>query len=237
MPSPFPGMDPYLEDPPHWPGVHLQLISEIQAALNRVLLPRYFAAAEDRVYVSDEDDPGRAVIDPDGTVTLPREEEVHEPYLQVVERASQQVVTVIEVLSSANKVGGARGRTEYTAKRSDVLASETNWVEIDLLRAGEPILARELYPECEYTVHVSRASQRPKAVVWSIRLQQRLPGIPIPLKGKEPDAELDLQAVVAGTYERGAFGVRLDYAAEPVPPLSTEVAKWANKLLKQKKLR
>jgi hypothetical protein len=246
-------MDPYLEDPPHWPGVHLQLISEMQAALNRVLLPRYFAAAEDRVYVSDEDDPGRKVIDPDirivptgskkkpacepVTVTLPLEEEVHEPYLRVVERASQQVVTVIEVLSPANKVGGARGRTEYTAKRSDVLASETNWVEIDLLRAGEPVLARELYPECEYTAHVSRAAQRPKAVVWPVRLQQRLPVVPIPLRGKESDAELDLQAVVAAAYERGAFAVRLDYTADPVPPFPPELAKWANKLLKQKKFR
>jgi hypothetical protein len=264
MPSPFPGMDPYLEDPHFWPGVHMQLVSEMQAALNRVLLPRYYAAAEDRVYISDEDDLGRKVIGPDVrivptgskkkpavarlrkpaatrcepvTVTLPLGEEVHEPYLRVVEHASQQVVTVIEVLSPANKVGGARGRAEYTAKRAEVLASETNWVEIDLLRAGEPVLARQLYPECEYTVHVSRAAQRPKVVVWPIRLQQRLPVLPIPLKGAEPDAELDLQGVVAGAYDRGAFAVRLDYTAEPVPLLPPDLARWANKLLKQKKLR
>jgi hypothetical protein len=264
MPGPFPGMDPYLEEPHRWPGVHLQLISEIQAGLNRVLLPRYFAAAEERVYVSDENDPGRAVLAPDVrivptgskkkpaggrsgraaalacepvTVTLPRDEEIREPYLRVIEHGSQQVVTVIEVLSPANKVGRARGRIEYTARRSAALASDANWVEIDRLRAGEPVLARELYPECEYTVHVSRAAQRPKSVVWPIRLRQRLPAVPIPLKGPDPDAELDLQTVVAGAYERGAFAVRLDYTADPVPPLPPDLAKWATKLVKQKNLR
>jgi hypothetical protein len=154
MPSPFPGMDPYLEDPAHWPGVHMQIISEMQAELNRRLLPRYFAAAEDRVYISDEEDPGRKVIAPDVrivhagskkkpaggktrkpaaatvcepvTVTALFEEEIHEPYLRVIEYASQQVVTVIEVLSPTNKVNGSRGRADYTAKRADILASETN---------------------------------------------------------------------------------------------------------------
>jgi hypothetical protein len=106
-----------------------------------------------------------------------------------------------------------------------------------LLREGESVIARELYPQSEYTVHVSRGTQRPKAVVWPIRVQQRLPVIPIPLKGKEPDAELDLQAVVGGAYERGAFGVRLDYTKDPVPPLPADLAKWSNKLFKQKKLR
>ncbi|MGH7202448.1 MAG: DUF4058 family protein, partial [Planctomycetaceae bacterium] len=65
MPSPFPGMDPYLEDPSLWPDVHHNLISEIQAVLNRAITPKYHARIEERVYISDEDDPGRAVIIPD----------------------------------------------------------------------------------------------------------------------------------------------------------------------------
>ena len=65
MPSPFPGMDPYLESPVLWPDVHHGLISEIQSLLNQSLRPRYHVRVVERVYVSDENDPGRKVIIPD----------------------------------------------------------------------------------------------------------------------------------------------------------------------------
>src|SRR5437763_15907809 len=65
MPSPFPGMDPYLEAPELWPDVHHRLISEIQAALVPQLRPRYVARVELRVYTSDYDDPGLEVLIPD----------------------------------------------------------------------------------------------------------------------------------------------------------------------------
>jgi hypothetical protein len=258
-------MDPYLEDPAHWPGVHNLLVGEIMAALNRQLRPRYYADIEERVYISDENDPGRKTIIPDirvlptgskkkpagakpskappalvcepVVVTTIFEEEIREPFLKVVERDSRQVVTVIEVLSPTNKITGSRGRDQYAEKRADVLQSETNWVEIDLLREGEPVICRELYPECEYTVHVSRKTGRPKGVVWPIRLQQRLPVIGIPLKNGDPEAELDLQPLLANLYDRGAYDLKLNYTREPVPPLPPDLAKWSNKLLKQKKLR
>jgi hypothetical protein len=258
-------MDPYLEDPHRWPGVHTKLIDEIETALNRQLRPRYYADIEERVYISDENDPGRKTIIPDirvlptGSkkkpsgkkpvrppaalvcepvmVTTLFEEEVREPFLKVIERDSRQVVTVIEVLSPTNKVAGSRGRDQYVEKRGDVLRSDTSWVEIDLLREGEPVIGRDLYPECEYVVHVSRKASRPKGVVWPIRLQQRLPVIAIPLKNGDPDTELDLQPLLANLYERGAYDLKLDYARDPVPPLPPSLARWANKLLKQKKLR
>src|SRR4051812_7175962 len=65
MRSPFPGMDPYLESPVIWPDVHHGLISGIQAALNPSVRPRYVARVELRVYISDDDDPGRAALVPD----------------------------------------------------------------------------------------------------------------------------------------------------------------------------
>ena len=215
MPSPFPGMDPYLEDPAHWSGVHRQIISEIQADLNSRLQPRYCVAVEERVYISDAG-------------------EIREPYLRVIEHATQQVVTVIELLSPANKSGGSPGRKAYMATRSEILASDTNWVEIDLLRLGDPVLPREIYPKCEYTVHISRVAQRPKSIVLPIRIHERLPVIPVPLNGSGNDAELDLQAIVAGIYEQGDYGVRFDYSKAPQAPLSHELAKWANKHLMQR---
>ena len=65
MPSPFPGMDPYLEEPDLWPDVHARLIAEVQEELNSHIRPKYVARVEQRVFVSDENDSARDVIIPD----------------------------------------------------------------------------------------------------------------------------------------------------------------------------
>ena len=265
MPSPFPGWT-RTSKTGLWPGVHNYFIAEMMATLNAQLRPRYYASLEERVYLSDEDDPGRSVIIPDvrilpsrkkrtapaggGAVAPARataaepvivttlfDEEIHESFIRVVERQSRQVVTVIELLSPTNKVAGSRGRADYREKRAGILRSETHWVEIDLLRAGEPVVARELYPACEYTVHVSRAGHRPKAAVWPIGLREPLPVITIPLQGTEPGTPLDLQSLLTITYDRGAYDLRLDYTKDPTPSLSPDLAKWATALLKRAKLR
>src|SRR5262249_50834129 len=114
--------------------------------------------------------------------------------------------------------------------------SDTHWVEIDLLRDGESVVARELYPACEYTVHVSKKGRRPKGKIWPIRIQQPLPPIPIPLKEPNPDVLLALQAILSTVYDRGVYHFKFDYAQAPVPPLPPELATWANELLKQKQL-
>src|ERR1043166_578274 len=162
MPSPFPGMDPYLESPRIWPDVHHGLISESQAALNPLLRPRYVARVELRVYISDEDGPGRAALVPDlrversagprgakkpkvepkRAVTEPlivrtlMDEEVEEAFLKIIHVESEALVTRIEVLSPTNKIRGSRGRASFMAKRQEIMNTEIHWVEIDLLRAG-----------------------------------------------------------------------------------------------------
>lgn len=68
MPSPFPGMAPYLEDPSGWMGFRNAMTVEMMAALNRLLMPAYYADIEERVYISDESDPGRKVIVPDARI-------------------------------------------------------------------------------------------------------------------------------------------------------------------------
>src|SRR5262245_26870216 len=65
MPSPFPGMDPYLEHPGRWPDVHHRLISVTSELLIVQLRPKYFVRIEERVYLSDQHDPGRLVRIPD----------------------------------------------------------------------------------------------------------------------------------------------------------------------------
>ena len=267
MPSPFSGMDPYLEEPGLWPDVHHQLISTAREFLSARLRPRYYVRVEERVFISDENDPGRSVIIPelriaarpgstgslqpaasDGpgrdvavaepvVATTLIEDEIHEPRIEVIDRDQRLVVTVIEILSPANKVAGARGQASYQEKRLEVMRSPSHWVEIDLLRAGVPLAAREMLPPCEYTVHVSRVQRRPKATIWPIRLHQQLPVIPLPLRADDPDADLDLQAVLDTAYDRAGYDLQIDYRAEPVPPLTRELAEWSDHLLRQKNLR
>jgi hypothetical protein len=255
-------MDPYLEDPAGWPNLHVNLITEIQAVLNRQLRPKYYARAEDRVYISDQDDPGRRVIAPDVRV-LAREEqppgpwgdaaavavaepvdvvtliedEIREMHVEVLDASLRQVVAVIEVLSPTNKVPNARGRESYHRKRAEVLASQSHWIEIDLLREGERLVAAELMPYGDYFVHVSRVERRPSGKVWPIRLPQHLPVIPIPLRAEDPDAKVDLQQVLTAVYDRSSYDLTIDYGSDPVPPLSREYARWADRLLRDKDLR
>jgi len=246
MPSPFPGMDPYLESPDHWPDVHHELMSVARELLNRSLRPLYHVRVEERVYVSDENDPGRKAIIPDLQVVAARNEnspatrsaetdtavaepvvlttliddEIHEAYLTIVDKLQNSVVAVIEILSPTNKIVGSRGRASYEEKRKEVMASSTHLIEIDLLRDGEHLHCREQLPAADYYVHVSRRGDRLKGMVWPILVTQQLPVISIPLKPEDPDAELDLQTVLITAYERAAYDMVVDYRTDPVPPLT-----------------
>src|SRR4051812_46073706 len=147
MPSPFPGMDPYLEAPSLWADVHHEMISVAREMLNERLRPKYVARIEERVYLADEDDPDRKRIIPDlGIATRPgREnqalaagtamldvadpirvrtklgEEAREARIELVDADSRSIVAVIEVVSPANKVRGSRGRESFERKRADVM--------------------------------------------------------------------------------------------------------------------
>ncbi|SIO59063.1 Protein of unknown function [Singulisphaera sp. GP187] len=264
MPSLFPGLDPYLEESRLWLDVHHGLISEIQATLNRQLRPKYHVRVEERVYISDENDPGRAGLIPElriagrpgqeGSASAPTrglalnvaepivvttliEEEIHEARLEIIDRAQHLVVTVIEILSPTNKVAGSRGRTSFEQKRREVMNSPSHWVEIDLLRGGIPLFIREIIPACDYFIHISETTRRPRGLLWQIDLSQRLPSVPIPLRPEDPEVRLDLQAVLEHVYDRAAYDMAIDYKTDPVPPLNKERAAWADQLLKEKGLR
>jgi hypothetical protein len=251
-------MDPYLESPEIWPDVHHGLISEIQAALNPQLRPRYVARVELRVYISD-DDPGRAALVPDVRmeegpkrkgakkkaepslavaepliVPTLMDEEIEEASLKVLHVESEALVTMIEVLSPANKIRGSRGRASFMAKRRDILNSEVHWVEIDLLRAGAPSVTEPPLRPSDYRILVSRADQRTRTRYWPVRVRQALPVIDIPLRGKDPDVALDLGAVFRTLYDRAAYDVTVDYRKEPRPRLEGDDAKWARTLLRKR---
>lgn len=260
MPSPFPGMDPYLESPDLWPDVHHRIISEMQQMLNPSLRPRYVARVELRVYISDEDDPGRRVIIADlrvekrGTrtprpsstgaalaisqhqeIALLIDDEIKEARLEIREVGSKMLVTVIEVLSPTNKIAGARGRLSFLEKRRDTLASEVHWVEIDLLRPGLPSVDQNAFRSCDYRILVSRHERRSTSQFWPVSVRQPLPVIGIPLRPDDADVPLSLGDVLAAAYEHGAYDMSIDYRRSPDPPLTKEDAAWAKKLLAKRK--
>jgi hypothetical protein len=256
-------MDPYLETPALWPDVHHALISAIQAALNPKLRPHYVARVELRVYISDDDDPGRAAILPDVRVeTTPKrrgakarkpesavgiaeplliplliDDEIKEARVEIWHREAKALVTVIEVLSPTNKIRGSRGRTSFMEKRRDILASEVHWVEIDLLRDGAPSVTRPPLVRSDYRILVSRAKDRLRARYWPVSVRQPLPVIGIPLRGKDPDVLLDLGAVLNAAYERGAYDLSINYSRAPDPPLNAKDAAWVDELLRKRGLR
>jgi hypothetical protein len=253
----FPGMDPYLEDPQIWPGVHASFMVYLRDHLLPALRPRYIATVEERVYVEGPDCaiipdvwlrqtyPGKTtaatvVADEDAPVVvdaLPLE--VHEPYVTILDRRSnQRIVTVIEVVSPTNKYAGP-GRQLYAAKQQEVLRSDTHLVEIDLLRTGPHVLA---IPEAtarrqgpyDYLISVNRATKQPQSSfeLYLRGLRQRLPRIKIPLAGDDPDVKLDLQAVLEQTYAAG-YRERLNYAVPCNPPLAAADQAWANQLIQE----
>ena len=262
MPSPFPGMDPYLEVSSLWPDVHHELISEIRSALNSQVFPKYIACIETRIYITHETKPRRrsvvadmsiekpasakpakitnrgtiALIDEPIIVPYPLLDEVEEARVEIKDRETDDLVSVIEILSPTNKTPGTEGRESFENKRREIFASNAHWVEIDLLRAGLPFTETFL-PRSDYRIFVSRGDDRRNMRCWPISVRDKLPVIGIPLKDKDPDAALDLGRILTASYDEAHYESRIDYAKPPRPPLSPADAKWANKLLREKGMR
>lgn len=261
MPSPFPGMDPYLENPSRWPGLHTHLVVQLQAQLNALIAPRYIAMIEERVYVSDPLDAGRHALVPDlhlrphlGSSTAQvaddtmlavvepievelADDEIHDTYISILTADQQRVVAVLEVLSPTNKVHHSRGQELFLRKRQEVFHSTAHWIELDLLRDGERSAPAEVQSQGDYFVYVaSHTPQRRRHRVWPIKLPQHLPRFAVPLLDEQA-VSLDLQESISAVYERGAYERIVDYRHEPMPPLPPAYQAWSQTLLAEKGLR
>jgi hypothetical protein len=261
MPTPFPGMDPYLEHPRLWPDVHNALIADLRNVLAWQVRPRYYVALEERTYMAEPE--GLTFVSrPDMTVVktpsltsgnvlpvaeafsgvtalepviveLPIPETVRETYLEIRLAETHVVVTVLELLSPANKRPG-EGSQQYEHKRRDVLSTRTHWVEIDLLRAGDRMglyTPRQLMP-WHYSILVSRAEHRPQAMFWPFSVCQAIPSFRLPLQPGDAEPMIDLNQVLHDLYERAGYDLRIDYHAAAVPPLVEVEATWADEVLR-----
>ena len=161
MPSPFPGMDPFLES--YWGDVHTSLTTYARDQLNRQLPTDLRARVEEYIGVEIEHNEGDressqrrpdvsflerwspphpeaalAELDPDTAdsplvVAYSTEPETLRRIL-IHDRKGERLVTSIEFLSPGNKAGNAR--TEFRQKQADLASAGINLVEIDLVRAG-----------------------------------------------------------------------------------------------------
>ena len=258
MRTPFPGMDPYLEQPESWQGFHNSLIAAVALDLAPRLRPRYYVATEERTYLYAPDRstfigrPDLNVIGPvlqepraswsvepvagAVRVEMPIPDHVREAYLEVRHVGTSEVVTVLELLSPANKHPG-EGRRQYEQKRLTVFGSRTNLVEIDVLRAGEPMLMWGNGHDSHYRILVSRARQRPSDDLYAFSVRQAIPDFPLPLQPDEAEPIVELNRIVLDLYERAGYDLRINYRGDAPPPLEGDEATWADVLLRDAGLR
>lgn len=254
MPHPFPGMNPYLERPGLWEEVHTRLIVAIADWLGPRVRPRYRVAVEQRTYVdlAFVGAPARLVGKPDVLVTAvegeavpdasslgpsrrgtavvaerPLLDDVVERFLEVRVAGSGEVVTVMELLSPSNKRSG-EGRRTYDAKRSRVLGTRTNLVEIDLIRAGDPMPMRlpPGVPPGDYRIVVSRSPTRPRADVYAFSLRDPIPAVPVPLLPDDQEPLVPLNQLLHELYDRAGYDLTVDYAGPLDPPLAPDDSVW-----------
>ncbi|MFQ5595359.1 MAG: DUF4058 family protein [Anaerolineae bacterium] len=251
MPSPFPGMDPYLEHPDLWPDVHHGLIEALRTTLALALRPRYRVLVEKRTYRVE---PGELVFigRPDvatirkvrepaepytaparghlRTVQVPVPDLIEEGYLEVRDVASGEVVTALELLSPTNKRPG-EGRRLYETKRLTILGSLTHLVEIDLIRAYEPMLVYGDGRRSHYRIMVSRSNRRPRADLYTFNVQDQIPAFKLPLRRGDEEPVVDVGQLLHELYDRAGYDLSVDYRLDPVPALEGEDAAWAAQLL------
>jgi len=255
--SPFPGMDPYLEQ--SWRDVHQRLCmyacDDIQSQLSGGLVAR----VEERLIVESPLDDTHS-IHPDVLVVLQKgrasatspltgglalaeplliqadPSDLFEGFIQILDPRGGQVITIIEFLSPTNKTPGP-GIQQYQRKQQEVLQSETSLVEIDLLRGGSP--ATQLHPSripsarrSVYHAVTHRSWAGNQHEYFAMPLNLRLPLIPIPLRKADKDVVLDIQSLIDRVYRNGAYHVTIDYSQPPEPPFTSEAAEWSDQLLR-----
>ncbi len=245
-------MNPYLEQKDVWQDFHNRCLTHIADALSLRTGGGYVVKLETRLVLEEIDSHERAFIGradvgisggPSGValaepqaatqplqLPLPEFDVSQHHFVEITDR-DRRVVTVIELLSPANKEAGS-DREGYTAKRLNIMRSKTHFVEIDLRRGGKRPSPPEI-PPADYYVLVSRFEDRPRTCdCWPFGLRDPIPLVPIPLSRPDADIVLNLQEILLQTYNAAGYA-RYIYRGEPEPPLAPRDAQWAQELVQQ----
>jgi hypothetical protein len=252
MPSPFPGMDPYLESS-DWLSFHAQFVAELGRQLAPKLRPTYLALVGQRevLTISNHDDeeveatlyadvavarrPGGTRVgelSDEAGVAVAAPVRVRslvgrpapERFLEIRDTKGRRLIALIEVLSPTNKRGD--GYLSYVDKRNHVFRSGVHLLEIDLHHLGRRVPTQDPLPPAPYYVFLSRGDERPMTHVWPVRLDEPLPIVPVPLEAPDLDAPIDLQAAFTAVYDAIGYQYVLDYAEPPPVELGDEAAAW-----------
>ncbi len=260
--SPFPGMDPFLERNPQWEVFHGWFIREL-ARLSVEAARAQGCTIDVERSVYGRDTTGELVLFGEPDALLLRDQSavittqdgatqavamplaIHEVMLEdeelgrhkqeyIVVRSQEAwmpVLAVVELLSFANKQGTYAAK--YQEKRSHYLASATNFLEIDFLRAGKNP-SRQLFPELPataYFIYVARKTGHARLDEgYPLGLREPLPKIGLPLGPGRTDLPLDLAAAFQSAYDLGYRNQWLRYGQEPIPgpELSAEDQAWVD---------
>jgi predicted transcriptional regulator len=227
MPSPFPGMDPYLEDERLWPAFQHHLVHALHQLLLPGLMDRYRARITQRHYVSEQ-----------ALFTSVIREEHTEALIEIRQRADGRLVTLLEVISPANKISDA-GRQAYLARRHEARSAKANLVEVDLVLQGAALFdySREGLPAWDYAVFVSRAAQPDRYEIFAASLPKRLPKFRLPLAADDRDTVIDLQAAFARAFDQGDFAKQINYDLDPATKLGDENRDWLRQRLTEQQKR
>ena len=227
MPSPFPGMDPFLETDKLWPVFHHQFIGSLFQILLPNLVDRYRARVGQRQY-STEMPLFTSII---------REEHTEE-FIEIRQRTDGRLVTLVDFVSPINKTTMA-GKDAYLGKRKEARGAGASIVEIDLVMQGQPLLdySRDGLPEWDYAVTVTRSTQPERYEIYTSTIQKRLPRFKLPLAVDDRDTVVDLQNAFARCYDMGGFAGQLDYATTPQVVREDADVRWVHDLLVQLKIR
>jgi hypothetical protein len=241
MPSPFPGMDPYLEGY-LWPDVHSALASKIRQQLVPQLRPRYTARLE--VYVTEDnapegeigilypdvqvmenqqiakpgqptEDSSIAILPAPVTVPVVHPVTVRLTRVEIRDTAQNKLITCIEILSPVNK--REPGITDYRRKRQQLYQAGVHLLELHLLRRGTRPFAHPQLSESSYGIALTRAGSR-YTEVWPLQLADPLPTVPVPLRAEDGEVALDLAAALRSIYDEAAYELSIDYGEVPPPP-------------------
>ncbi|OAI41867.1 hypothetical protein AYO40_02140 [Planctomycetaceae bacterium SCGC AG-212-D15] len=247
-------MDPYIESSDRWGSFHVGMVVAISAQLNTRLPERFVASVAEYVLVEEPAGSGKrrarepdvyvskrasgsgstaaiAVAPASATIVLPEVLPRRRRYVQVYDREMHQVVTVLELLSPANKKAGD-DRDAYLRKRKEYRASGLTLVEIDLLRGGRRLPLSTPPPEIQdYYIMVCRSWDHPRADFWTLGVRDPLPPIPVPLTEEENAVPLDLRASLDRVYDESRYASELHYDEPLTPKLGKRDAGWVAEVL------
>ena len=251
MPSPFPGMDPFLEGF-LWPDVHSTLANKIRQSLAPLLRPKYVVRLEVSV-VEDKAPEGEiGVMYPDvevlrdpksnqpqpstalgnatpATLTIPVIAPVPVKLISVhvLDRVGNHLVTSLEILSPVNK--HEPGSSAYRQKRQRMIEAGVHLIELDFLLRGQRAIKHPRLHDASYVVALTRSGSR-QTDVWTLSIRDVLPKIPVPLLSPDDDVVLDLQSIFTASYDEAGYDLSIDYRQTPPPP---ELGKTDQDFMKQ----